>query len=107
MSENNLSSAQIKLIRKNRLVPDTIFPAIHNTALIREVHTYGQVEKIDAKGKKTQHLGLGKKLLKEAEKIAKKEFGLKKIAVISGVGARGYYKKLGYKLKDTYLVKNL
>ena len=38
-----------------------------------------------------QHKGLGKKLIKEAEKIANKEFGLKKIAVISGVGVRNYY----------------
>jgi elongator complex protein 3 len=46
-------------------------------------------------------------LIKEAEKITKKEFGLKKIAVISGVGARQYWRKFGYKLKDTYMVKSL
>jgi elongator complex protein 3 len=50
---------------------------------------------------------LGKKLIKEAEKIAKKEFGLKKIAVISGIGVRNYYKKLGYSLENTYMVKKL
>jgi elongator complex protein 3 len=42
-----------------------------------------------------------------AEKIAKKEFGRKKIAVISGIGVRRYYRKLGYKLKNTYMVKNI
>lgn len=83
-----------------------IFPALKNSALIREVHTYGQAEKIKEKGE-SQHIGLGKKMMLEAEKIAKKEFGLKNIAVISGVGVRGYYKKLGYKLRDTYLVKNI
>lgn len=57
-------------------------------------------------GKKIQHAGLGKRLMIEAEKIAKKK-GFKKIAVISGVGVRGYYKKLGYKLRDSYMVKEL
>lgn len=42
----------------------------------------------------------------EAEKIAK-ENNFEKIAVISGVGARGYYRKLGYRLKDSYMVKSL
>ncbi|HOX10433.1 MAG TPA: tRNA uridine(34) 5-carboxymethylaminomethyl modification radical SAM/GNAT enzyme Elp3 [Candidatus Moranbacteria bacterium] len=77
-------------------------------AIIREVHTYGKMTKIDKKDSASpQHIGLGKKLLIEAEKIAKKEFGLKKIAVISGVGVRDYYRKAGYKLKDTYMIKKL
>lgn len=84
----------------------SIFPALNDSALIREVHTYGQAEKIKEKGK-SQHIGLGKRLITEAERIAKKEFHLKNIAVISGVGVRGYYKKLGYRLKDTYLIKNI
>lgn len=78
-------------------------------AIIREVHTFGQQLSL-VKQKKTlspQHRGLGKKLIREAEKIAEREFGLKKIAVISGVGARGYYSKLGYRLEKTYMVKNL
>ena len=54
-----------------------------------------------------QHKGLGKKLLKEAERIAKKEFNAKKIAVIAGAGVRGYYRAQGYALKDTYMVKNI
>jgi elongator complex protein 3 len=79
-----------------------------NTAIIREVHTYGKMAKINTQDSKSpQHIGLGKKLIKEAERIAKKEFGLSRILVISGVGVRGYYKKLGYRLKDTYMVKSL
>lgn len=82
--------------------------ALKNAALIREVHTYGKLTQIDKKDSASpQHIGLGKKLLLEAERIAKEEYGLKKIAVISGVGVRGYYRKAGYKLRDTYLVKNL
>ena len=56
--------------------------------------------------KKIQHSGLGKKLVAEAEKIAKKNKA-KELAVISGVGVRGYYRKLGYKLRNTYMVKKI
>ena len=81
---------------------------LNNAAIIREVHTYGQMMPIKSKSKKSpQHIGLGKKLILEAERIAREEFNLKKIAVISGVGVRDYYRKLGYKLEDGYMVKNL
>lgn len=81
---------------------------LKNTAIIREIHTYGQMTEIDKSNKKSpQHIGLGKKLIIEAERIARQEFGLKKIVVISGVGVRGYYRKLGYRLKDTYMVKSI
>lgn len=76
-----------------------------NVAIIRELHTYGVAEKIDQKGT-IQHKGLGKALIKEAEKIVKKR-DIKKILIISGVGVRGYYKKLGYSLEDYYMVKNI
>jgi elongator complex protein 3 len=87
---------------------------LKNSAIIREIHTYGQLIPISGSQKAlpaalqagAQHSGLGKKLVSEAEKIAKKEFGSKKITVISGVGVRGYFKKLGYKLQETYMVKN-
>jgi len=79
---------------------------LNNSAIIREIHTYGMLVPISDKKIAPQHRGLGKKLIKEAEKIAKKEFGLEKIAVISGVGVREYYKKQGYKLEGTYMVKN-
>jgi elongator complex protein 3 len=83
-------------------------PALKNSAIIREVHTYGKMTQLNKKDLKSpQHIGLGKKLIAEAQKIAKDEFGLKKIAVISSIGAREYYRKLGYKLKDSYMLKYL
>jgi len=83
-------------------------PILRNSAIIREVHTYGKLAEIHKKDKKSpQHIGLGKKLIHEAERIAKKEFGLNKISVISGIGVRDYYRKLGYRLKDTYMIKLL
>jgi elongator complex protein 3 len=84
-----------------RLTPNSsIAPAI-----IRELHVYGQLVPV-GHIKKVQHSGLGKKLMKEAEKIARKN-KTKEMAIISGIGVRGYYKKLGYKLKDTYMKKAL
>lgn len=80
-------------------------PELKNAALIREVHTYGQLVSLNKKGE-VQHLGLGKKLLIEAEKITRKQ-GYKKIAVISGIGVREYYKKNSYRLEGTYMVKDL
>ena len=74
-------------------------------AIIRELHVYGELVSVGG-NKKIQHSGIGKKLLEEAEKIGKNNLG-DKIAVISGVGVRGYYKKLGYRLKDSYLFKKL
>ena len=94
-------------------------------SFIREVHTYGQVRPIERgltsfilpreTQKGPQHRGLGKKLIKEAEKITrtelsrsgKKKSASRRIAVISGVGVRGYYRKLGYRLENTYMVKSL
>ncbi len=79
---------------------------LQDAAIIREVHTYGQMLSLKSKSKKSpQHIGLGKKLILEAERITQEEFNLKKIAVISGVGVRDYYRKLGYGLEDEYMVK--
>jgi elongator complex protein 3 len=80
---------------------------LNNSAIIREIHTYGQMVPISKKKTAPQHKGFGTRLIKEAEKIAFKEFGLKKIAAISGVGVRDYWRKFEYELKDTYMVKNI
>ena len=79
---------------------------LKGSALVRELHTYGQLKHIHEKGDQSQHVGLGRSLMNEAEIIARKA-GYKKIAVISGVGVREYYRKLGYKLEGSYMVKYL
>ena len=78
---------------------------LEGAAIIREIHTYGKLVALGKKEIAPQHRGLGKKLIKEAERIAKKEFRLSKMAVIAGVGVRDYFRKLGYRLKDTYMIK--
>jgi len=98
--ENKLKTKLYSLLRL-RITSD-------NKAIIREIHTFGQLQAIgEQKEKSPQHKGLGRSLMEEAEKITKKEFKIKKLSVISGVGVRGYYRKLGYRLEDTYMVKEL
>jgi elongator complex protein 3 len=75
------------------------------SALIRELHVYGSAVKIGNSGE-VQHRGFGKMLMQKAEEIAKKE-KKDKIVVISGVGVRGYYRKLGYKKEGPYMVKKI
>ena len=77
------------------------------SAGIRELHVYGTAVPVGEKGEALQHKGLGRKLMLEAERIAKEEFGCKKMLVISGIGAREYYKKLGYKQDGVYMSKSL
>jgi len=89
-----------------------LFKELEGAAIVREVHTYGQVKEIGGlqglalQGGKSQHRGLGKRLLAKAEEIAR-ERGYKKMAVISAIGTREYYKKLGYKLEGKYMVYNI
>ncbi len=80
---------------------------LNNCAMIREIHVYGVTVNVGKTKKgRVQHLGLGKKLIAEAEKITKKE-GWNKLAVISAIGTRGYYKKLKYILEELYQIKKL
>ncbi|MCR4283766.1 MAG: tRNA uridine(34) 5-carboxymethylaminomethyl modification radical SAM/GNAT enzyme Elp3 [Parcubacteria group bacterium] len=81
-------------------------PVVRGCAIIRELHTYGRLVPVAEKGLQSQHRGLGSSLINEAEKMSK-EAGYKKIAIISGIGVRDYYRKLGYRLADGYMVKSL
>jgi len=96
---------RLRLVDKPIIHPNKKFNSY--AAYIRELHTYGQLVCIGKQEKESsQHKGLGKKLIKEAEKICNKH-KIKKLAVISGVGVRDYYRQLGYRLENTYMVKNL
>lgn len=93
-------------LRINSSKVNKYFPELNNTALIRELHVYGQVIQHDLTniGSGVQHKGLGKKLIKKAIEIADKN-GYDRIAVISGVGVRDYYIKQGFKPEIYYLNK--
>lgn len=78
-----------------------------STALIRELHVYGNMIKIGGKNPKIgQHTGFGEKLLKEAENIAI-DNGKEEMAIISGIGTRNYYRKFGYEKVGPYMMKKL
>ncbi len=84
-----------------------LFPELEGAALIREVHTFGVVVPVDAQdAEKPQHKGLGRKLIQQAETVAR-HHGYRKIAVISAIGTRNYYRKLGYQLEGLYMTKLL
>jgi len=107
-SESKLFSLlRLKIARVKSKFRANDYSPLRDAAIIREIHTYGLQTALGQKAVSAQHTGLGKKLIIEAEKIAQKEFNLKKIAAISGVGARNYWRKFGYKLKDTYMIKFL
>lgn len=81
---------------------------VGHTAMIRELHVYGSVSVVGnsvAHGS-AQHLGIGKQLLLMAEIIAIKA-GYDHMAIISGIGVRDYYRKRGYELRGTYMMKDL
>jgi elongator complex protein 3 len=82
---------------------------LDGSAVVRELHIYGQAISIGRtdRADSYQHRGLGMKLLKEAERISKDDLGVDKIAIISAVGTRQYYKKFGYQQDGPYLSKEL
>ncbi len=80
---------------------------VEDKAIIRELHVYGQALKLGEQSKiASQHKGLGKWLMNKAEEIARKH-KIRKLSIISGVGVREYYNKLGYRLDKGYMVKFL
>lgn len=77
-----------------------------NTGLIRELHVYGPAQKLaDKSSNSVQHQGLGKKLMAEAERIARDKWNCNRMIVIAGLGVRAYYYKLGYTPLGPYVVK--
>ncbi|KAJ3805393.1 histone acetyltransferase ELP3 [Lentinula lateritia] len=77
-------------------------------SIVRELHVYGTAVPVHGRDPtKFQHQGFGTLLMEEAERIAREEHGSIKLAVISGVGTRDYYRKLGYELDGPYMSKSL
>jgi len=78
------------------------------TAIVRELHVYGQMAELGQKKDEIwQHMGYGKDLLAEAEKLALETYDKNKLLIISGVGARNYYRKFGYEREGPYMSKIL
>jgi len=106
-NDNKLLYGFIRL----RLQHKSIFKELTGIALIRELHVYGFLQTTNSKKSEksqVQHRGFGKLLVKKAENEAYLN-GYSKVAIISGVGVRNYYRKLGYTLEyDTeYMCKTI
>jgi elongator complex protein 3 len=79
---------------------------LRGAALIREVHVYGPVVRLgdEATRGEAQHLGLGAELIGAAEHRAS-QAGYSRLAVISAIGTREYYRKQGFELGELYMAK--
>jgi len=110
------NSGRLAALLRLRIAPN-------QAAMVRELHTYGRQVPIGNQGvtaaqqeggvvslplaKAMQHRGFGKRLMAEAERIARDQFGIHRVQVIAGIGVRGYYRKLGYEEQDSYMVKEV
>ncbi|KAM9554125.1 elongator complex protein 3 [Salvelinus alpinus] len=99
----------IGLLRLRRCSAQSFRPELKGgVSIVRELHVYGSVVPVSSRDpNKFQHQGFGMMLMEEAERIAREEHGSGKLAVISGVGTRNYYRKMGYELEGPYMVKHL
>ncbi len=86
---------------------DEILDELRGCAVIRETHVYGPALEIGAASDgEAQHVGLGARLIQEAERIARAA-GYKRLAVIAAIGTREYYRKLRFELGELYMAKSI
>ncbi len=79
----------------------------HKTGLIRELHVYGEMTPVGEEAQDWQHQGWGEKLMHEAEKTANEKYDLDKMVVMSALGTKQYYGRLGYGKEGVYVSKSL
>lgn len=99
----------IGLLRLRKASPVAFRPEIKEvpSSIVRELHVYGTAVAVSGRDPtRFQHQGFGMLLMEEAECIAREEHGSEKILVISGVGTRHYYRKMGYELDGPYMSKS-
>lgn len=104
-TENNLLVGFIRL-----RIPSAMAhrKEVTGSSIIREIKVFGDVVPVgDKSGKRWQHKGYGSRLMSEAERITSEEFGMQRILVISGIGVREYFRKLGYERMGPYMGKSL
>jgi elongator complex protein 3 len=99
----------LRLRIQSRPVPALEEASNGNHAIIRELHVFGpEVPLSGQKKEAAQHKGLGRALLREAERIARDEFQAGRMVILSGTGAREYYRiEAGYRSEGDYMVKEL
>lgn len=77
-------------------------------SIVRELRVYGPLVPIGKHyAEAWQHKGYGRLLLAEAENTTRRQYNLKKILIISALGTKQYYKRLGYEYDGVYMSKTL
>ncbi len=81
----------------------------NKTAIVRTLRVFGEMVSVgsDSDPHSWQHKGIGEKMLRKAEKIVREEYDSNKMAILSGIGTRPYYRKFDYKLEGHYMTKRL
>ena len=100
----------VALLRLRRLPARCARPELGGcrASMVRELHVYGTAVPVHGRDATLfQHQGFGTLLMEEAARIARDEHGSDKLAVISGVGTRGYYRRLGFELEGAYMTMSL
>ena len=93
-------------VRLRRPSSDAHREELRGACIVRELHVYGQALPLSSRYEWSyQHKGLGRILMNEAERIAREEFDADKLLVISAVGTREYYRRLGYERDGPYMSK--
>jgi elongator complex protein 3 len=107
--ENETLFGLLRMRIPSRVPPVLAGPSRCSIALVRELHVFGpQVPLSQQRDDAAQHKGLGRALLQKAEEIAVSECQVGRMVILSGVGAREYYRAdLGYTLEGDYMVKKL
>lgn len=79
------------------------------TSLVRMLYVFGELVSVGNESDENawQHTGLGRKMLERGEKIAVEDYDAQKMAILSGIGSRQYYRKFGYELEGPYMTKDL
>jgi elongator complex protein 3 len=81
---------------------------LENAAVMRELHVYGSLVPVgkDAESEEWQHRNFGKMLIARAEEITS-DAGFRRLAIMSGIGVRPYYRRQGYERNGPYMIKEL
>ena len=110
--ENNQENYLVGYLRLRKPSEFAHRPELNDgkTMIIREIKVVGELVPKDMKPSRLsqiQHRGFGKLLMENAEKISSEEFDVKKLAVISGIGVRDWFYKMGYELDGVYVSKTI
>jgi elongator complex protein 3 len=106
-SPDDRLTGYLRLHLPEQAPPRTLAPDLHDAAIVRELHIYGQSLSLgETQDGAVQHVGLGARLLAEAERIAHARH-YRRLAVISAIGTREYYAARGFENGDLYQVRPL